>query len=392
MDLTYPSPGSTTLRQLMPRVATRIVQQYLALPDAPGDTLRHAARAAAHEAVRRDAAELAAILTLPTNTALLGAVLHDGAAASGALAALDLAVLFELSAADAPQGERRVARPGAAWPAILSPRAGVRVTLKPGVRRATFAPDAVALEDGAALSARAPVPTPHADVEPAYLPLRGGVQLALFDNNPLAAVPLHPERAGNAWDLGGHAPALWCARLNEALALVERFLPALYAEFAWLLRVIVPVGAHDELHASCSYEDALGAIYLTLHPSPLKLAEALVHEFQHNKLHAALRLDPLLHNARTSRYRSPLRPDARPLAGLLMAVHAFLPVTMLYRAVGDAGHPLSRSRDFRKQCDGVARVYRDGAATLYAAGEPTRLGAALFAEMRALAARLDAGP
>jgi HEXXH motif-containing protein len=223
----------------------------------------------------------------------------------------------------------------------------------------------------------------------AFVPIVGNVKLALADVNPLASVPLHPERAGNAIDFGGRSLDEWLVPLRAAFALIEKYLHPVYDEMQMLLRTVVPVGYLPERHASCSYEDALGSIYLTLHPSPLKIAEALVHEFQHNKLHALMRLDAVLTNARTSRHRSPVRPDPRPLEGVLLAVHAFIPVAMMYRAMTEAGDPLAKSRDWDATCDAAERVYRDGAETLYAHGEPTKTGRALLDEMRALMDRLE---
>jgi HEXXH motif-containing protein len=98
-----------------------------------------------------------------------------------------------------------------------------------------------------------------------------------------------------------------------------------------------------------------------------------------------MRLDPLLRDARAELHTSPVRPDARPLDGVLLAVHAFLPVARMYRAITAAGDPVTRSRDWEKTCASVEAVHREGAETLYAHAKPTKLGAALFAEMRALA-------
>ena len=41
----------------------------------------------------------------------------------------------------------------------------------------------------------------------------------------------------------------------------------------------VPVGWDEQRHLSASYQEAIGTVYLSLHPNPLTLAEALIHEF-----------------------------------------------------------------------------------------------------------------
>ena len=59
----------------------------------------------------------------------------------------------------------------------------------------------------------------------------------------------------------------------------------------------------------------------------------------------------MLANADAPLYPSPVRPDPRPLRGVLMAVHAFLPVAGLYEAMTDAAHPLTLGRDWQKRFD-----------------------------------------
>src|SRR6185436_4142373 len=102
----------------------------------------------------------------------------------------------------------------------------------------------------------------------------------------------------------------------------------------------------DHKHLSASYQEAIGTIYLTLHPNLMTMAEAVIHEFSHNKLNALFELDELLENAYWPLYTSPVRPDPRPLHGVVLAVHAFQPVARLYERMTDAGHPRARSPDF----------------------------------------------
>ena len=42
-------------------------------------------------------------------------------------------------------------------------------------------------------------------------------------------------------------------------------------------------------------------------------------------------------------YKSPVRPDPRPLWGILLAVHAFLPVAVMHRRLRADSHPIVRS-------------------------------------------------
>ena len=89
-------------------------------------------------------------------------------------------------------------------------------------------------------------------------------------------------------------------------------------------------------------------MYLTLHPNVMTMTEAVVHEFQHNKFNVASDSVEYLENAFHPLYQSPIRPDPRPLWGILLAVHAFLPVAELYRRMRDAGHPFAARPDFER--------------------------------------------
>ena len=106
-----------------------------------------------------------------------------------------------------------------------------------------------------------------------------------------------------------------------------------------LMQLLLPVGFDRERHLSASYAEAIGAAYLSLHPDGMTMAEALIHEFSHNKINALARLEPLLENGDGARFGSPLRPDPRPLHGVLLAVHAFVPVARLYERMIEAADP-----------------------------------------------------
>ena len=130
------------------------------------------------------------------------------------------------------------------------------------------------------------------------------------------------------------------------------------------------------------YQEAIGTIYLTLHPNVMTMTEAVIHEFSHNKVNALFELDELLENAWSPLYASPVRPDLRPLHGIVLAVHAFQPVARLYEAMIAAGHPWSTKPDFLKRFEQVKRVNREGASVVLAHAKPTDIGRGLFDEMR----------
>jgi HEXXH motif-containing protein len=218
--------------------------------------------------------------------------------------------------------------------------------------------------------------------EPCFVPITSTLMLALVDNNPLAMSEAHPDKQGNALDLGGHEPSEWADTLSRCLELIARYMPDLRGEMDLYLHQVVPVGYDERSHLSASYQEVIGTIYMTLHPQLMTMVEATIHEFQHNKLHAQLELDPLLHNAFSPLYSSPVRPDPRPLQGVLLAVHAFIPVARLYQLMRAAGHPGTRGPDFERRYAQIVAGNHEGATVLLEHGDPTPIGRALLDEIR----------
>jgi hypothetical protein len=210
---------------------------------------------------------------------------------------------------------------------------------------------------------------------------------AIIDHNPMAAFEAHPDKAGNHVDLGGRSEQEWVGVLDESFALIERFMPGEFAEMAMMLHAVIPVGYDSERHLSASYREAVGTIYLTLHPSVMIMTEAIVHEFQHNKLNVSTYSTEYLSNAFHPVYKSPVRPDPRPLWGILLAVHAFLPVAELYRRMRDGGHPWSAQPDFERRMSELDLKNHEGMEMLRANGQFTPAGRALFDELETLERR-----
>ncbi len=210
------------------------------------------------------------------------------------------------------------------------------------------------------------------------------LRLALFDDNPLADEEAHPDKSGNALDLSDHSVPDWQAGYRTALDLVERYLPEIFGEFRQTFRRLVPVGYGAEMHMSASYRQGPGVVYATLHPDPVTLAEALVHETQHGKLNALTWLDPVLDNGHTEWATSPVRPDLRPLMGVLLAVHAFAPVSALLVRMLRANDPLTRPPRFTKRLADVLAGNAHGLQTLAEKAQPTKLGSRVLADLNSL--------
>ncbi|MEM7155561.1 MAG: HEXXH motif-containing putative peptide modification protein [Myxococcota bacterium] len=216
--------------------------------------------------------------------------------------------------------------------------------------------------------------------------LHGGLTLALEDNNPIAELEAHPDKFGNALSLGDRSADDWVQTLDEALGIIEARMPTLFAEMQLYIQRVVPVGFDDHQHLSASYAEAIGTVYLSLHPNAMVMAEALIHEFSHNKLNALFEIDRVLLNAFTSMHSSPVRPDPRPLHGVLLAAHAFLPVAKLYERLIEAKHPWSSRPDFRRRLAQIVASNHEAVTTVVEAAQPTTVGRGLVDEL----ARLDA--
>jgi HEXXH motif-containing protein len=93
---------------------------------------------------------------------------------------------------------------------------------------------------------------------------------------------------------------------------------------------IIPLRAKSaEASVSVSIEDLPGIVGVSAGKSYLDVAEALLHEADHQQMYSRQydkRLFSVDTDFATPRFRSPWRPDPRPLSGILMGVSAFLTV------------------------------------------------------------------
>ena len=382
-DLTIPEAGSSTSRAVlsaaMRRLALDLQQSWSRPPKgARGEAGELAKLVSA--TMRATPGALVSVLRRPTVSALIRCVRNDSIPGREALFVALLAHLaFELAllgALPAPVRLRRV-------PAqLLSITAQIAIRMPAGTT-------AVLVENGQLTIERAEGATvidleaPAGElVDRPYHALSHAIVLALADNNPLAMEEAHPNKSGNAIALGGKEASAWTAALGEAFALIERHLPDLRAEMDLYIHQIVPVGWDAEKHLSASYQEAIGTLYMSLHPSLMTLAEALIHEFSHNKLNALFEVDEVLENAWSPLYASPVRPDPRPLHGVLLAVHAFLPVARLYEKMIEAKDPAAQNEAFLGRFAAIRRINREGAEIVLGNGEATVIGAGLLEEIR----------
>ena len=380
-DVTVPRAGSQTTRTILSEALRRTIAGLLS-PDLTGLSPRP--WAALHEIVRRvrtlsrtHAGLIASVARRP-NVGTLVSCLTDPSRADvdrdAVAAQLVGALAVELGAGGAePPWHVDAFAPGfASWAHrgwISLPEQTERLLVNGERIEALVDGQTVAVEPR----------TEDAD-GPLMASIDGDVVLARVDDNPLAHVEAHPDKAGNAVDLGGKTVEQWTTALRHAISLVKTHAPTLHADITLLLQQVIPVGYDPARHVSASYADNLGTIYCSLHDDPMTMAEAVIHEVSHNKLNALLRLDPVLDNAFSCTVSSPIRPDPRPLHGVLLAVHAFVAVEHLYASMAEAGHPWSQRPDFRRRHEEIRANNRAGARTLGEHAEPTEVGTHLLAE------------
>jgi HEXXH motif-containing protein len=364
-DFCVPLEGSKTFEIVYGAALRRVLGDLCAF--APGSRIGTDIR----RLLKEEPGALASLARLPTVSTLLRCLRGAAPAEREALTGELVATLgLELALSGLMREPLRVTSPPAEILA-LGARRRVRLAERTG--------EAIIECDGSVRSA--------ASVDETFFEVTPSIVLSLADNNPMRMIEAHPDKKGNAIDLGGKTAAEWTEALRGALLLIDAHLPAFRREIDLVLRQLVPVGFFPEAHLSASYQEAIGTVYLSLHPSPLTMAEAIVHEVSHNKLNALFDLDPVIENDPDETYASPVRPDPRPILGVLLAVHAFLPVEQLYKNMLQAGAapgPAEIGRHFER----VRALNRQGAEVLLAHGRPTAVGKRIFEEL----ARLTESP
>jgi len=131
--------------------------------------------------------------------------------------------------------------------------------------------------------------------------------------------------------------------LLRALTAAKRNLPECVAWMTSMTQVVVPLRRVSETHTqSASSRQHPGLVYITL-KDEVQILEALTHETAHQHLFMAEVDGPLVDPTDSGTYSSPLREDARPLLGVLLAYHALAYICAFYvDAVRSDLNPRSR--------------------------------------------------
>ncbi|MGM0578534.1 MAG: aKG-HExxH-type peptide beta-hydroxylase [Myxococcota bacterium] len=386
--LTMPDDGGRSTRRILKRFAKKLARDTLRLPSALfGVSLQRTAEEVRRLVLRyaedRPRALYAVLLRCHVHVLLTCTLraLEDGhgeAAARRARAYL-FQLLGELSLEGTLPSPVRWDGPPP-LDALVSPIRRVYLPVDPATEAVIFEAGRVRLVEPSAsrdvlLGQRA---------SDRFVPVSEAIALSLVDHNPISDFEAHPDKEGNQLDLGEASAERWSASLSEGLDVVARWMPELRAEMRLLLQQFVPVGTDDEKHLSASYREAIGTVYLTLHPQTMTMVEAIIHEYQHNKINTLFHLDPVMDNAFWPLFRSPVRPDPRPLHGVLLAAHAFVPVAELYRRMLGADAPESRRESFMDRFRQIIEKNDDALAVLEEHAELSEAGAAVLADLGAL--------
>jgi HEXXH motif-containing protein len=123
----------------------------------------------------------------------------------------------------------------------------------------------------------------------------------------------------------------WRRVLRQGWEILEAEHPAVAAEVAAAISVIVPLGKSAHGHISTSGPDTFGAVAMSEPPDPETCASTFTHELQHVKLCAVLDIVRLTVPDHGRRYYAPWRDDPRPVAGLLQGAYAHVGVTEFWR-------------------------------------------------------------
>jgi hypothetical protein len=160
----------------------------------------------------------------------------------------------------------------------------------------------------------------------------GWLQLAIGEDylNPADEYDISPTLPGNV------DKSAWVAALENSVAAIRRHSGS--RQITQLFgKVIVPIEATAcDAHLSITFNSRPGVLYMSLPEDWRILAEAIVHESDHQWLYALGQTGSIWSSAvepQPARYYSPWRNDPRPLDGLLWGASAFVRVGEFWTAL-----------------------------------------------------------
>lgn len=120
----------------------------------------------------------------------------------------------------------------------------------------------------------------------------------------------------------------WLKLYGQVFDMLRLINPWFSSEINQVLQKIIPIGTSFNCHNSGSLSDAIGHIYMSYPLGPhidnpvIAVLEAVIHEYNHNKLHIIWFSNPLVLSNRDEKYYSPYRPDARHISWVYAWLHA----------------------------------------------------------------------
>lgn len=138
----------------------------------------------------------------------------------------------------------------------------------------------------------------------------------------------HPDHKKNHVGVGfdSKLPVEWRELFIKSFDILHQVSPWFMSEINQIIRKIIPFGVSYNVHNSGSYSDVIGHLLMSYptwvqHPE-LALLEAILHEYNHNKLNLIMQTERLVLNDLSEAYYSPYRPDARHILGIYLGIHA----------------------------------------------------------------------
>lgn len=161
-------------------------------------------------------------------------------------------------------------------------------------------------------------------------------------------------------------------RYAEAVSVLLQLLPGPADWTLAMTSVIIPLyNATPEKFRSGSHGELPGAVYIDLGSGVHRILETLIHETAHQYLRVAEAAGALIEPGHDGRYSSPLRPEPRPLRGILLAYHALAYMCALYGdlfRVGIGDGCAADYRTLRGKMDDAERTLLDNRMHLTDAG------------------------
>lgn len=126
----------------------------------------------------------------------------------------------------------------------------------------------------------------------------------------------------------------------HAMKWADSILPIVGAWLTSVTKVAIPLysdGKFGSMFRSGSIAEIPGMVALDLFGGEVQILEALVHESAHHHLYIAEADAPLIAAECEQRFRSPLRPEPRPLRGIMLAYHALAYICLFYEEASKSG-------------------------------------------------------